>query len=108
MCLGDHLAPIARIAANSRELLASTRVMWAITSEYFRGLTAVGLSGHMIITRSGPLSGLCGRTLTMPGQRLGPNAGGGVERRTGGVTVLRLVAGTAFGVAGPWFGVCGS
>jgi hypothetical protein len=43
-----------------------------------------------------------------PGQRLGPNAGGGVERRTGGVTVLRLVAGTAFGVSGPWVGVCGS
>src|SRR5215212_7110248 len=46
------------MAANSMELLASTRVMCAITSEYFRGLTAVGLSGHMIITRSGPLSGL--------------------------------------------------
>src|SRR5215218_521950 len=46
------------MAANSMELLASTRVMCAITSEYFRGLTAVGLSGHMIITRSGPLSDL--------------------------------------------------
>jgi hypothetical protein len=40
------------------ELLASTRVMCAITSEYFLGLTAVGFSGHMITTRSGPLFGL--------------------------------------------------
>jgi hypothetical protein len=37
------------------------------------------------------------------GQRLGPNAGGGLKR--GGGAVGRLVAGTAFGVAGC---VCGS
>ena len=46
-------------------------------------------------------------------QRLGPNAGGGAERGLGGcwssdVVVVRLVAGTASGVAGSWFGVCGS
>ena len=46
-------------------------------------------------------------------QRLGPNAGGGAERGTGrcwsrDVVVVRLVAGTASGVAGSWFGVCGS
>ena len=40
------------------ELLASTRVICAITSEYFRGLSAVGFSGHMITTHQGPLSGL--------------------------------------------------
>jgi hypothetical protein len=46
------------MAANSMEQLASTRVICAIASEYFRGLTAVGLSGQMIITRSGPSSRL--------------------------------------------------
>ena len=34
------------------------------------------------------------------GQRLGPNAGGGAERRAGAGAVLRLVAGTALRVAG--------
>jgi hypothetical protein len=48
-----------------------------------------------------------------PGQRLGPNAGGGVKRGTGGcwwigLVVVRLVAGIAAGVAGCWFGVSGS
>jgi hypothetical protein len=46
-------------------------------------------------------------------QRLGRNAGGGAERGLGGcrscgVVVVRLVVGTALGVAGSWFGVCGS
>jgi hypothetical protein len=45
-------------------------------------------------------------------QRLGPNAGGGAERGTGGclcdVVVVRLVAGIAAGVEGSWFGVCSS
>jgi hypothetical protein len=41
-----------------------------------------------------------------PGQRLGPNPGGGVERGIGGVAVVRLVARTALGVA--LLGVCDS
>ena len=47
-------------------------------------------------------------------QRLGPNAGGGgAERGTGGrwsrdVVVVHLVLGTALGVVGSRFGVCGS
>ena len=48
-----------------------------------------------------------------PGQRLGPNAGGGAKRGTGGcwwkrLVGVRLVAGIASGVAGCWFGVSGS
>jgi hypothetical protein len=47
------------------------------------------------------------------GQRLGPNAGGGAKRGTGGcgpndVVRLLMVAGTALADAGCWFGLSGS
>src|SRR5215207_10103871 len=59
--------------------------------------------------RDVPLSFCVGRL----GQRLGPNPWGGAERDQGGcwlngLVVVRLVAGIASGVAGAWFGVCGS